>query len=191
MLLDGDAGELTQRQHEYLSIIEASAERLLGITRDLLDLARIESGRLELSLQPTDLLTLLETLVMEQAPQLEGRSQRVVLHAAPGVPLALVDRQRTAQVIGNLISNASKYAAPGTTIDIAVDGDADATGFLQVAVADQGWGAERTGEHGAGLGLYIAKLLVEQHGGQIWLESKPGEGATFYTTFPAAAGMAA
>ena len=209
MLLDGDAGELTQRQHEYLSIIESSAERLLGITRDLLDLARIESGRLELSLQPTDLLALLETLVMEQAPQLEGRSQRVVVHAAPGVPLALVDRQRTAQVIGNLISNASKYAAPGTTIDIAVGGDADATGFLQVAVADQGWGvtpeeadhlfrpfvrgasAERTGEHGAGLGLYIAKLLVEQHGGQIWLESKPGEGATFYTTFPAAAGMAA
>ncbi len=122
MLLDGDAGELTQRQHEYLSIIESSAERLLGITRDLLDLARIESGRLELSLQPTDLLALLETLVMEQAPQLEGRSQRVVVHAAPGVPLALVDRQRTAQVIGNLISNASKYAAPGTTIDIAVGG---------------------------------------------------------------------
>lgn len=209
MLLDGDAGELTHRQHEYLGIIDASAERLLGITRDLLDLARIESGRLELHLQPTDLLALLETLVMEQAPQLEGRSQRVVVHSAPGVPLALVDRHRTAQVIGNLISNASKYAAPGTTIDITVGGDAAATGYLQVAVADQGWGitpeeadhlfrpfvrgasAERTGEHGAGLGLYIARLLVEQHGGQIWLESKPGEGSTFFTTFPAAAGVAA
>ncbi len=206
MLLDGDAGELTPRQHEYLGIIESSAERLLRITRDLLDLARIESGRLELSLQPTDLLALLETVVVEQAPLLEARSQRVIVHAAQDLPLALVDGQRTAQVIGNLISNAGKYAALDTEIEITLSRDADAAGFLQIAVADQGFGvspeeevrlfrpfvrgdsAVQTGEHGAGLGLYIAKLLVEQHGGQIWLHSRQGEGTTFFTTFPIAAG---
>ena len=140
-------------------------------------------------------------------PQLETRSQTIRLLAADDVPLALVDPHRTVQVIGNLVSNASKYAPVGTTISMDLEEAAEEPGFLCVAVTDEGDGippedqdllfrpffrgasAQTTGASGTGLGLYIAKSLVELHGGHITLKSQPGAGATFFATFPMALGI--
>ncbi len=202
MLLDGDAGPLTGQQTEYLHILEDSAQRLLHITKDLLDLTRIEAGRLEVILKPTDLVQIVESVAAEQIPQLEAKAQRLSLHTPVPMPLALCDAPRTAQVVGNLLSNASKYSPSGAAITIEV-AQANEPGFLTISVADEGMGiAEEDRSRlfnpffrangaakaatGAGLGLYIASSLVELHGGRLWFDSVPGQGSTFHATFPIA-----
>ncbi len=201
MLLDGDAGALTARQHEYLQIIEGSARRLLDITRDLLDLTRIEAGRLEITLRPTDLVELIDGVAAEFAPQLAAKNQHLRQTAAAGLPLALCDPSRVAQVVSNLLSNASKYSPAGAEIGLKI-APADAQSFLQVTVTDEGPGiseeeqrcifepfyrapqAIQAGISGVGLGLYIARALVELHGGHLWFESATGRGSALHVTFP-------
>lgn len=201
MLLDGDAGALTERQREYLQIVEGSARRLLGITRDLLDLTRIEAGRIEITLRPTDLVELVDSVAAELAPQLAAKGQRLVRRVATGLPRVLCDSTRAAQVVGNLLSNASKYSPADAEIVLEV-APAHEEGFLRVTVTDQGMGipeeerphifdpfyraphAVQSGISGVGLGLYIARALVELHGGRLWFESTAGKGSAFHATFP-------
>lgn len=203
MLLDGDVGALAQKQGEYLRIIDDSAQRLLRLTKDLLDVTRIEAGRMEMTLKPTDLVRLIELVMIEQVPQLEAKSQHLSLRAPFGLPRALCDPMRAAQVIGNLLSNASKYSLSGAAIKLDVT-HAGENGFLEVAVADEGVGiaeedrqrlfepffrtrsAVKGGVAGTGLGLYIARSLTELNGGRLWFESTPGQGSTFHATFPVA-----
>jgi len=201
VLLDGDVGPVNDEQREYLRTVQGSIERLLKTTNNLLDVTRIEAGRVELVLQPTDLAALVETVAAEYISQLEARAQRLKLHALRGLPPALCDEARTVQIIGNLVSNASKYTPQGGLITVSL-GLADEEGFLQLSVMDDGVGipaedqpkmfnrffraksALLTGVGGAGLGLHITRSLVELHGGRIWFESAPDEGSTFHVTFP-------
>jgi signal transduction histidine kinase len=203
MLLDGDLGPLADKQRDCLEIIERNASRLLTITSELLDVTRIETGRVELVLKPVDLPTLLEVLATEFGPELEARVQRLTLCAPPDLPPALCDETRAAQIIANLLSNASKYTPPGGLITVRV-ALAEEAGFLQISVADNGVGisaddqaklfnrffraeSSQLGEaKGTGLGLHITRALVELHGGRIWFESELGQGSTFYVTFPLA-----
>ncbi|MGE5602671.1 MAG: ATP-binding protein [Nitrososphaerales archaeon] len=207
MLLDGDAGSLNPQQSDYLRIVESSAQRLLHLTRDLLDVARLESGRFELVLQPTDLSALVAQVIVEQRPQLEVREQAIELVAGEALPPALVDRGRTAQIISNLIGNASKFAPPATSIQLSLAQAEQDPGFLRLTVKDAGPGispddqarlfkpfargkeAAQSGQPGTGLGLYIAKSLVELHGGRISVESEPGLGSAFSLTLPMAASL--
>jgi signal transduction histidine kinase len=202
MLLDEEFGKLTDIQREPLETLRISARRLLEIINNLLDVTRIETGRIELILEPTDLPALIEAVADEYIPQLRAREQRLTLRAAPELPLALCDRTRAAQIIGNLLSNAIKYTGHDGLIIISIDREA-ATGDLRVSLADNGIGiapddqpklftrffragsAQAAGANGAGLGLYITRSLVELHGGRIWFESQPACGATFHVTFPA------
>lgn len=203
MLLDGDLGPLADTQRDCLEIIERSASRLLTITSELLDVTRIETGRIELVLKPVDLPTLVRAMTAEFGPELEARSQRLTLRIPSSLPPALGDETRAAQIIGNLLSNASKFTPQGglITVDVAL---AEESGFLQVSVTDNGVGISAgdqaklfnrffraasppsTEAKGAGLGLYITRALVELHGGRIWFESELGRGSTFHVTFPAA-----
>jgi len=203
MLLDEDCGPLNDDQREYLQIAQRSALRLLRITNNLLDVTRIETGRVELVLQPADLPALVETVAAEFGPQLEAKAQCLILRACPDLSPALCDETRAAQIIGNLLSNASKYSPEGSLITISV-APAEEEGFLQVSVKDNGVGipaedqaklfkrffrsenADLSETGGTGLGLHITRSLVELHGGRIWFESEPGEGSTFYVTFPIA-----
>jgi signal transduction histidine kinase len=203
MLLDEEVGSLTNDQREYLDIVQGSAHRLLTITNNLLDVTRMEAGRIELVLQPTELPALVEAVVAEFEPQLEAKAQRLTLRASPDLPLALCDEMRAAQIIGNLLSNASKYTHQGGLITISVT-RAEEEGFLRVSVKDNGVGiavedqvklfsrffrAEKAGvtqASGAGLGLFITRSLVELHGGRIWFGSQPDKGSTFHVTFPMA-----
>jgi signal transduction histidine kinase len=204
LLLEEEVGPLGDDQREYLEIVQRGARRLVDLTNNLLDVTRIEAERVELVLQPKDLPALVEIVAIEWEPQLEAKAQRLTLRASPGLPPVWCDETRAAQIISNLLSNASKYTPDGGSITIGVT-SADEDGFLQLFVADNGVGispedqdklftrffragsARLTGAGGAGLGLYITRSLVELHGGRIWFKSELNQGSTFYVTFPLAA----
>jgi signal transduction histidine kinase len=203
VLLDKDLGPLNDEQCEYLEIVQKSVHHLLTITNNTLDVIRIEAGRVELVLQPMDLMALLKAVAAEHRAQLEAKAQRLTLSVSPGLPLALCDRKRARQIIDNLLSNASKYTPQGGLITLSL-ALAQEDGFLQLSVTDSGVGisaedqarlferffragsALQTRASGAGLGLYITRSLVELHSGRIWFESELDKGSTFHVTFPIA-----
>jgi signal transduction histidine kinase len=203
MLLDEEFGPLANLQREPLEIVSRSTKRLEALTNDLLDLTRLEAGRLAVLLNSTDLSALIESVAAEYQPQLNAKSQYLTVHIQPDVPPALCDKARASQIIGNLISNASKYTLDGGEITVRLT-LAEEEGFVQVSVIDTGVGiatedqerlferffrAKSAGEArapGTGLGLYITRSLVELHGGEVWFESEVGKGSTFHVTFPIA-----
>jgi signal transduction histidine kinase len=206
MLLGNEFGPLTDEQQRSLGMVNEATHRLQSLSDRLLDLTRIESERVELVLQPVDLSDLIETLAAEFHPQLDASDQRLVLHISPTLPLALCDVVRTRQIISNILSNASKYTSQGGVITVSLQ-LAEEEGFLELSVADNGVGippedqpelftpffraksATMSGSKGVGLGLYITRSLVEQHGGRIWFESELDTGSTFHVTFPLVTGL--
>ncbi len=205
MLLDEEFGPLANLQREPLEIVSRSTKRLEALTNDLLDLTRLEAERLAVVLNSTDLSALIESVAAEYKPQLNAKSQHLTVHIQPDVPPALCDEARASQIIGNLISNASKYTLDGGEITVSLT-LAEEEGFVQVSVTDTGVGIsaedqERLFERffraksagaarapGTGLGLYITRSLVELHGGEVWFESEIGKGSAFHVTFPIADG---
>ena len=203
LLLDEACGPLTENQAETLQVVLKNVLRLRTITADLLDLARIEAGRVELNLQPVDLRALIEIVCHEYQPQLDSKQQSLELLADQGLPDALCDETRTAQIIGNLVSNASKYTPRKGRISVRLQ--LNESRFLQITVADTGIGigpedqpnlfdaffraraAAASASVGTGLGLHITRLLVELQAGRIWFTSALGQGSSFFVTLPAAA----
>ena len=152
-------------------------------------------------LQPTDLIALVTAVATEQASLLEAKSQRLSLQAPADLPPALCDPVRAGQIIGNLINNAGKFASPDSTIDVRMSVAAE-PGYLHVSITDHGSGISpenqtkifkpfgriggAAGTDGAGLGLFMARSLVDLHGGRIWFDSTPGVGTSFHVLFPMA-----
>jgi signal transduction histidine kinase len=201
-LLDGELGPLTDEQRECMIIVQRSAQRLLGITSNLLDVTRIATGRLSLVMYPVDLKAAVQEVIEELRPQFELRAQTVVLKVDPDLPQALCDEQRLTQIFANLLGNANKYTPSHGEISVTITRSSE-PGFLLVSVHDNGIGIPAS-EHdqlfdsfyrasnvtttstiGSGLGLHIVRSLVELHGGKIWLESEVGLGSTFFFTVPA------
>jgi PAS domain S-box-containing protein len=201
LILDGDAGEVSEEQAEYLAIVKSNADRLVTLINDLLDVSRIESGRIQLKLEPIDIRTIMESVMATMRPLADGKDQRMTLTAPDDLPLAFGDHDRIVQVTTNLVSNAHKYTQAGGAIDIAVARDG---AFVLVAVRDDGMGIAAddiprlfsrffrvdnslTREiGGTGLGLSIVKSMVEIQGGTVSLESELGTGSTFTFTIPVA-----
>jgi len=199
-------GERLQRllRGKQLEKEKVSADRIVHATmqmefmiRDLVEAARMESGCLALSLQPVEVGAFLEELLALSAGALD--TERVRLEVAPGLPRASADPARLERVLVNLIGNALKYSPEGTEVRVTVGAR---EGGLLVSVADRGPGIDPDdlprlfdrfyrGQRvqradGLGLGLYIVQMLVGAHRGRVWVESRPGEGATFSFTLPAA-----
>jgi signal transduction histidine kinase len=191
-------GEVNEKQAEYLDDILSSANHLLSLINDILDLSKVEAGQVELEIAPFSLRDALERGVVMVRERATKDGVRVALAPSADIDVVAGDERRIRQVIFNLLSNAVKFTPPGGAVDVQA---MQVNGEVRVAVRDTGPGiaeADRERifeefqqteagieEHeGTGLGLALSKRLVELHGGRIWVDSEPGRGSTFVFTLP-------
>jgi len=198
-LLD-EAGESLQDEHfEFLKVICKSSEFMLGLLNDLLDIAKIEAGKLELHRKQTDLASLIRTNLERNRVLAQKKDICIVFRHDEATPKVPVDSDKMHQVLNNLVSNAVKFSPPGSTVSVTTFKTA---GWIAVSVRDQGPGiseedrkllfqpfartsAKSTGgEKSTGLGLAIANRIVTGHGGRIRVEDAPGGGSTFIVSLP-------
>jgi len=192
-------GEVNDKQLDYLNDIHSSGKHLLSLINDILDLSKIEAGRMELDLvdlSVPDALSTAMTLIRERA---QNHGIVLSLDVDPKVSEIRADERKVKQVMLNLLSNAVKFTPDGGTIVVHATLDTD---HIEVAVQDSGIGIapedqaavfeefKQVGRdytkkaEGTGLGLALTRRIVELHGGRIWLESAPGKGSTFTFTLP-------
>jgi PAS domain S-box-containing protein len=199
MILDEDAGEINEEQREFLSIVDANADRLIALVNDLLDISRIESGRVQLKLEPADVGEMMTIIVATMDHLIEEKSQTLELSVDQDLPQIELDRDRIIQVLTNLVSNAYKYTQEGGLIRVTVE---QSDQFVHFAVADNGFGISEKDQEklftrffrvdsaltrqigGTGLGLNIVKTIIEMHGGEVSVYSELGVGSTFAFTIP-------
>jgi signal transduction histidine kinase len=203
VLTDRMFGELNEKQEEYLKDIYSSGTHLLSLINDILDLSKIEAGRMELELTDFHLPTALDsalTLVRERAGRRDIALQMNVDNRLGQIQ---ADERKVRQVVLNLLSNAIKFTPEGGRIDVeAVPKD----GSVEISVSDTGIGIapedqEKVFEEfrqvgtaakkveGTGLGLTLCRKFVELHGGRIWVKSEVGMGSTFSFTLPVRRGV--
>ena len=198
-LLHRSGEQMTPRQREFVEIILRSTDRLVELVADLLDVARIEAGSVEISRRPIDVGEAVREVAELMGPRIEAKEQHLGVYVAPALPLADGDPVRIRQIIANLLTNAHLYTEPGGRIHVGVEAD---RAWVRIVVADSGRGMtaperERAFERfyrgasgdtapGTGLGLSIVQSLVALHDGRIELESEPGRGTTFHVFIPAA-----
>lgn len=195
-LLRESAG-LDPKEQSLVAAAEEDLARLRALVSDLLDLSRIESGRLELSLMPMSFTPIIERIVEIFAPQARQAGIELRSTFPDELPEVRVDATKITWALSNLVSNALRYTSDGGLIEIAA---APAGRHVHVSVRDSGVGIPpevqgrvfdkfvRVGpdkaEGGTGLGLAICKEIVRAHGGTIWVESEPGQGSSFTFTIP-------
>jgi len=182
----------------FLSRIDEEVERLTQTVAELTELSRIETGKAQLVLEPLDLNLLLEEVVSQLGPQADRRQLSVNLQPAADLPCVQADRARLRQVVVNIVHNAVKFTQPGGKITLATRVH---DGTVAIDVSDTGVGISgddlphvferfykgeraRSGGTGTGMGLAIARHVVEAHGGRIWVQSEEGKGSTFSFSFP-------
>ena len=203
LVLEGEAGELTPQQREFLGVIDRNSNRLLHLVGDLLDVAQIEAGRLALEVTDQELTQFVAESVQAARPVAADRGIELNLHQN-GEAHVRADRTRLAQVMDNLLSNALKFTDAGGQVDVRLE---TSNGTAVVEVSDTGMGisapeltqlfqrfsrtqsAGKQGIPGSGLGLWISKAIVEAHGGEITVESAVGRGTTFRVALPTMEGQ--
>lgn len=200
MLLEGDFGEINDKQKPILDILNTSALRLIDLIKSLLDISRIERGKLELNLVSADLAQMAMELVRDLMPNAANKGLGLEFHQPPTpVPHVVVDQQRVRQVLLNFVDNAIKYT-PSGRVDVFVE-LADKEVVFKVQDTGKGisdeeinllfnkftrvGGASRFHTEGTGLGLYVAKQIVKEHHGDVGVTSPgPGKGSTFIVRLP-------
>lgn len=199
MVLAGDTGGVNNETKETLAEVVIINQRLADLVDDLLNVGRIEQGRMTIRPEKVDLSGLIAQTEREYAPQAEDKKIKLIFQDKP-IPDVKADPKRLRQVLNNLISNALKYTKQGT-IEIKVEKKDDG---VICAVTDTGIGISKENQKklfekfyrvktsetiqttGTGLGLWITRKLLEMMGGKIWLESEEGKGSTFYFQVPVA-----
>jgi signal transduction histidine kinase len=198
VLLRRKEEEDRRRSRKQLVSIQRSARRMIRITGDLLAIASIEAGRLSIQRERLEVAPLVLEAVEAQQSMAASQSLQMRSELPSGLPAIYADSARLQQVLVNLLGNAIKFTPKGGNITVRAMSAGAAVTF---AVADSGpgiaqdeiphlfdrfWQAERTARLGTGLGLFIVQEIVKAHGGRVWVETKVGEGSTFYFTIPIA-----
>ncbi|RME34576.1 MAG: PAS domain-containing protein [Thermoflexia bacterium] len=205
LLLGESVGILGEMQRKFLQRVKANIERMSGLLNDLLEITALDTGRVELTPVPVDLINVIEEAIMGLSARFRERDLTVRLDMALELPPIRADRDALYQIVLHLLSNACECSQPGTEIVVTghlEQAEGNLPPFLHVSVRDTGGGiapddyprvfqrfyrADRPlipGLGETGVGLAIAKALVEAHGGRIWVESELGVGSTFHFILP-------
>jgi signal transduction histidine kinase len=191
-------GPLTEKQADLLHAAREDCERLQSIVDELLDLSRIQSGRVDLRPVPLDVEALVRDAIDAQRPAAAQRGVELRSEVLPGSGQVLADPERAQLVFTNLLSNAIRHSPQGGVVSVGATGAGDTVRFdvkdagpgvpheYQAAIFEKFFRLPGTPNGVAGLGLFIAKELVQAHGGEIGLDSEPGRGSVFWFTLPAA-----
>ena len=201
LMLDGVPGDINNEQRQCLSDILSSGQHLLHLISDVLDLSRVEAGKIELKLENLNLAGVIGNVVQTMKPMLDGKRHQLEVSVEEGLPQVRADKNRLRQIVLNLLSNAIKFTPAGGKLGIEASRQDN---WCQVSVVDNGIGikqedrerifeaftqvdtlSERKRES-TGLGLALTKQLVELGGGKIWVKSKYGKGSKFTFTLPLA-----
>ncbi len=204
LMIHGAVGQLPPMQAEFLKKVKTNADRLTNLVNDLLDISRIEQGRIELLCRPQSVEALISQIMDLVQPKIKEKNQTLATVLPSQLPQVFCDPDRLAQILTNLVSNAYKYTPIGGDITIYAYVRA---GMMHIAIADTGIGIAPENQKriferfsrveddpavyevsGTGLGLAISLSLIQMHGGSIWLESELGEGSIFTFSLPLAAG---
>jgi two-component system, NtrC family, sensor kinase len=198
LIMDGIYGEVPEKIKEVMGRIQQSGNRLLGLINAVLDLSKIEAGRITLSLVDYSMQGVVQTVFMAVEPLAAEKHLALRVTVPPDLPVGKGDEQRITQVLTNLVGNAIKFTEVGE-VGVQVT---STNGAFMVAVSDTGAGIAEADQQkvfeefqqadssntrkkgGTGLGLTIAKKIIEMHGGRIWVESSLGAGSTFQFTLP-------
>jgi signal transduction histidine kinase len=198
LILDGIYGEVPEKIRDALERVQKSGQRLLGLINAVLDLSKIEAGRLTLSLVDYSMPGVVQTVFTAVEPLATEKRLALKATVPPDLPVGKGDEQRISQVLLNLVGNAIKFTEVGE-VGVQVT---SANGAFVVAVSDTGPGIAEADQQkvfeefqqadssstrqkgGTGLGLTIAKKIIDMHGGRIWVESSLGTGSTFWFTLP-------
>jgi signal transduction histidine kinase len=193
-------GEINEEQQDVLGRAKNNVDRLKRLIDDILDLTKMEAGKLNMDFIKSDIHQVIQEVVDAQRDVIQGRGLFIKMEFAPDLPQISFDRDRIIQVLNNLLGNAVKFTQEGG-ITVVTQNKA-AENHILVTIRDTGRGvsqediaklfqkfqqiecAQDNEEGGTGLGLVICKEIVTRHGGQIWAESEPGKGSSFHLTLP-------
>ncbi len=192
----GRSEALGDREREFVDVVLQSTDRLVELVNDLLDVARLEAGRMEIHPSLFDVSKVIEEVAQLLTPRMDDKEQKLVLDLPPGLPKVLADPVRVRQIMTNLVSNAHQYSGVGSRITVTADGDREE---VELSVADTGRGMSQEDMGrvfdrfvrrddalgGTGLGLSIVRSLTELQGGNVEVASTVGEGTVFTVRLPA------
>jgi signal transduction histidine kinase len=202
ILLDGLAGELAEEPRSYLALARESCDQMVRHVNDLVDVSRLETGKLVVQLKPASVADLMDRAVDSMSPIARRQRVEVGRSVEPETLRAVMDAQRMTQVLTNLVSNALQFTPPGGAVFLRAWESQDHSDVALLSVTDSGPGIAqedvprifdrfyqtdtggRASRGGLGLGLHICRELVTLHGGKIWVESHVGVGTTFYIAIP-------
>lgn len=198
-LMSEASSQLSQEHCQFVEIIHSSSQFMLKLVNDLLDVAKIESGKLELDVAPADLVALVEKNVSMNNLLSSRKSITVLAQTNGNIPAVSLDSAKVEQTLNNLISNAVKFSNPGSCVYVELSSTETE---VVISVRDEGPGIPEqelgklfqpfgrisvrstAGEDSTGLGLAIVKKIVNGHNGRVWVESKLGGGSTFFIALP-------
>jgi two-component system sensor histidine kinase GlrK len=203
MLLEETSSSISLKNQELLTIVRDECERLIASVNQMLDLSRMEAGMMEYQFKPEDLTQIIRTCILKLAPIAHGRRLSLRLLPLQQLPTTRIDREQIQQVLENLLGNAINFTDSGGEVTVSATLGEHHSDCVTVAIRDTGCGIHKNDlenifqkfkridngnaiKRGTGLGLTISKHIIAAHGGEIWVQSKPDAGSTFFFTLPAA-----